>query len=112
MSYTVIVEEHCEKALRKIAKADRTLYRRFDTAIIALSQNPYPTDVVVLRHTEEYNLCRTKIGQKWRLIYGVIGDKMVVLLLDALSRENAYDDLDMLAIRLEQELEPLDDKKE
>ena len=108
MSYLVIVEEHCEKALRKIAKADRTLYKRFDEKINELSNNPYPKDVVVLRHTAEYDLCRTKIGQKWRLIFGVIDDHLVVLILDAVSRESAYEDLDLLAIRLERQLEDLD----
>lgn len=114
MSYVVIVEDHCEKALRKIVKADRTLYKRFDEKINELSNDPYPIDVVVLRHTEEYDLCRTKIGQKWRLIFGVIGELMVVLILDAVSRESAYEDLDLLAIRLEKQLENLetDDEEE
>ncbi len=108
MSYVVVVEEHCEKTLRKVAKADRTLYKRFDEKINELSDNPYPTDVVVLRHTEEYDLCRTKIGQKWRLIFSVIEHEMVVLILDAVSRESAYEDLDLLAMRLERQLEDLD----
>ena len=108
MSYTVIVEPHCEKALRKIAKSDRTLYKRFDEKINELSNNPYPADVFVLHHTEEYDLCRTKIGQKWRLIFGIMDRKMIVLILDAVSREGAYEDLDLLAIRLERQLEDLD----
>ncbi len=110
MSYTIIVETHCQKALRKIAQSDRTLLRQFDEHILALAHNPYPPDVVILRHTEQYDLCRTKVGRKWRLLYGVVAGKLIILILDAVACEAAYENLDVLAIRLERELAELDDE--
>jgi mRNA-degrading endonuclease RelE of RelBE toxin-antitoxin system len=112
MNYTIIIEEHCQKALRRIARSDRTLYKRFDEKILELGDNPYPNEVVVLRHTSEYDLCRVKVGQQWRIIYGVINNRLVVLILDAISREGAYEDLDVLAIRLERQLEDLESRDE
>jgi mRNA-degrading endonuclease RelE of RelBE toxin-antitoxin system len=108
MSFTIIVEEHCQKALRRIARADRALYQRFDKKILALGGNPYPAEVVVLRHTDEYDLCRVKVGRSWRIIYGVVNDRLVVLILDTVARGNAYEDLDLLAVRLERQLDDFD----
>lgn len=59
----------------------------------------------MLRHTDEYDLYRVKVGQPWRIIYGVVNDRLVVLMLDRVSRENAYEAVDLLAVRLEQQLD-------
>lgn len=112
MSYTVIVEEHCQKALRRIARADRALYQRFDKKILELGANPYPAGVVVLRHTDDYDLCRVKVGQSWRIIHGVVKDRLVVLILDTVAREDAYEDLDLLAVRLERQLDDFESDDE
>jgi mRNA-degrading endonuclease RelE of RelBE toxin-antitoxin system len=91
----------CEKALRRLMRSDRKLAARFDGAIQALATDPYPTGVVVLSHKAQYDLCRIKVGQSWRLIYGVVANQLVLLLLDAVAREGAYQNLETIIARLE-----------
>jgi hypothetical protein len=37
--YEILIDSDCEKALRKLARADRKLYARIDAAILSLATN-------------------------------------------------------------------------
>lgn len=78
------------KQLEKLYRSDRTLAAQFARHIRALAQVPYPKDVVILERSQEYDMCRTKVGRSWRLLYAVMGDRAVVLILEAVSRQGAY----------------------
>jgi mRNA-degrading endonuclease RelE of RelBE toxin-antitoxin system len=100
--YEIVLHPEVDKALRRLAKSDRKLAQRFDEAIQEISNDPYPAGVTVLKHKVAYDLCRVKVGKSWRLVYGVVNDRLVVLLLDATSREGAYRNLDTLLTRLDE----------
>jgi len=87
------------KQLDTVFRSDRKLAAQFAKHIESLVQTPYPQDVVILAHAETYDLCRTKIGRKWRLIYAVIGEHAVILVVEATSREGAYKGRDLETLR-------------
>ena len=97
------------KQLEKLYRSDRKLAARFDRHIRALAQTPYPQDVVILERTQSYDLCRTRVGRSWRLLYAVIGERAVVLVVEAVSRQGAYkgDELDTLRHRIQSFIDTL-----
>jgi mRNA-degrading endonuclease RelE of RelBE toxin-antitoxin system len=101
--YRVEVHPAAVKQLERLYRSDRKLAARFDQHIRALVQIPYPKDVVILERTEAYDMCRTRVGRSWRLIYAVIGDRAIVLVVEAISRQSAYkaDALDTLRNRIQ-----------
>ena len=102
-AYRVEIHPAAVKQLEKLYRSDHKLAARFDQQIRALAQLPYPKDVVILERTQTYDMCRTRVGRSWRLIYAVIGDRAVVLIVEAISRQGAYkgDELDTLRNRIQ-----------
>lgn len=97
--YEVLIEASCEKVLRRLARADRKLYTRIDAVILALAQDPRPPGSRQLT-TRRNVLYRVPVGDSWRILYAVVDDKLIVLLLDVTSRENAYQNIETLLDRL------------
>jgi mRNA-degrading endonuclease RelE of RelBE toxin-antitoxin system len=97
------------KQLEKLYRSDRKLATRFAQQIRMLTQTPYPKDVVILESTQEYDMCRTKVGRSWRLLYAVIGSRTIVLILEAVSRQGAYkaNELETLHSRIQAFLDTL-----
>jgi mRNA-degrading endonuclease RelE of RelBE toxin-antitoxin system len=87
------------KQLDAIFRADRKLAAQFTKRIRTLAQSPYPQDVIVLEHSDTYDVCRTKIGRSWRLLYAVIGGRTLILVLEAISREGAYKGKELETLR-------------
>lgn len=98
--YEILIDSDCEKALRKLARADRKLYARIDAAILSLATNPRPPQSRQL-NTARNTIYRIPVGRSWRILYAIIDDRLIVLLLDVTSREGAYDNLETLLERLE-----------
>jgi mRNA-degrading endonuclease RelE of RelBE toxin-antitoxin system len=97
--HKVEVHPAAAKQLETLYRSDRKLSAQFTKHILALAQTPYPKDVVILEHTSIYDLCRTKVGRSWRLVYAVIGGRAVVLILEAVSREGAYKGKELETLR-------------
>ena len=102
-AYRVEIHPAAVKQLERLYRSDRKLAERFDQHIRALAQLPYPKDVVIRERTQSSDMCRTRVGRSWRLIYAVIGDRAVVLIVEAISRQGAYkgDELDTLRNRIQ-----------
>lgn len=88
--YRVKFHSVAVKQLDAIYRSDRKLAAQFDKHIQALAQTPYPRDVAILEHNDSFDICRTKVGRSWRLVYTVVGEYMLILVLEAESREGAY----------------------
>lgn len=99
--YRIIFLPSAEKSYLKLAKSDKKLIQRFDQTLHKLANEPYPPEAIVIKHTDRYDLCRSKVGQSWRILYAVVNDLLVVLIADVTSRENAYGNIDTLLSRLE-----------
>jgi mRNA-degrading endonuclease RelE of RelBE toxin-antitoxin system len=97
--YRIEIQPAAAKQLSTIYRSDRKLAAQFDRSIQALAQTPYPPDVVILEHCDIYDMCRTKIGRSWRLLYAVIEGHAVILVLEALSREGAYKGKELETLR-------------
>jgi mRNA-degrading endonuclease RelE of RelBE toxin-antitoxin system len=102
-AYRVEIHPAALKQLEKLYRSDRKLAARFDQHIRALVRIPYPRDVVILERARSYDMCRTRVGKSWRLIYAVIGDCAVILVVEAISRQGAYmgDELHTLRNRIQ-----------
>ena len=97
--YRIATHTVAAKQLESIYRSDRKLAAQFDKCIQGLVNVPYPQDVAILQHTEEYDLCRTKVGRSWRLLYAVMGGRAVLLVLEAISRESAYKGKELETLR-------------
>lgn len=100
------------KALKSIGRANKKLTRVFKEEIEALSLDPFPSSVTILKERDAYSLCRIRIRKQWRLFYGVSKEALVIIVLDVASREGAYDDkkVELLDNRLWDYLEQLLDE--
>lgn len=101
LTYGIQLHPAAEKQLERLYRSDRKLAARFDRHIQELAHNPYPADVKILEHTDAYDLCRTRVGQAWRLQYAVLGRQLLVLIVEAGPRQNAYQNLETLLRRIE-----------
>lgn len=101
--HQIRIHSAAAKQLDMIYRSDRKLAAQFAKHIQSLAQTPYPRDVTILEHSDTYDMCRTKIGRSWRLLYAVIGGQAVILVLEAISREGAYKgkELDTLRSRIQ-----------
>jgi mRNA-degrading endonuclease RelE of RelBE toxin-antitoxin system len=97
--YRVVIHPAAAKQLDKLYRSDRKLFTQFHKHIQELAQTPYPQDRVILDHTDEFDMCRTKVGRSWRLVYAVIGGHTVVLILETVSRESAYKGKELETLR-------------
>jgi mRNA-degrading endonuclease RelE of RelBE toxin-antitoxin system len=105
--HEIIFLPAAEKSLDRLVRSDRKLAQRFDHKIQELGEHPYPAEVIVIKHTDQYDLCRVKVGQGWRILYAVVGDMVVVLIADITSRESTYGNIDVLLSRVETFIEAL-----
>ena len=99
--YRIIFLPLAEKSYIRLARSDKKLIQRFDQKLQELAEQPYPSEVIIIKRTSRYDLCRSKVGQSWRILYAVANDLLVVLIADVTSRENAYGNIDTLLSRLE-----------
>ena len=87
MKYKIVFEKQVKKF---IEKQDKALKQRFKKAFLKLMENPYPSnealDVKKLKGSGEYRL---RIG-KYRFIYQIKDDVLVVVMEKADSRGDVY----------------------
>jgi len=84
MNYEVSVRPQAKKSLSKIPKRER---HRIEIAIDLLSRNPYPPAARKLVNRPEW---RVRIG-KYRLLYEVFDNELVVLVISIGHRSEIYD---------------------
>jgi mRNA-degrading endonuclease RelE of RelBE toxin-antitoxin system len=106
--YRIIFLPTAEKSYLKLARSDKKLIQRFDQKLQELSEQPYPSDVIIIKRTNRYDLCRSKVGQSWRILYAVAGNILIVLIADITSRESAYGNIDTLLSRVENFLDDVE----
>lgn len=85
--WKVEYHRHAERALRRLP---RHIVARIRAKCDSLAVNPRPPDCVRLTTDEE--LYRVRVG-KWRIIYTIQDDLLIVLILDIPTRGHAYRDL-------------------
>ena len=84
MTHIVQLTKHAEKSLAKIAKRDG---ERIRIALRVLENNPYPP---AARKLVNRNQWRVRVG-KYRIIYEVFDDELIVLVISIGHRSNVYD---------------------
>ena len=84
MTYQVILRPQAKKSLAKITKREQ---HRIEIAIDLLSRNPYPPASRKLVNRPEW---RVRIG-KYRILYEVIDNELVVLVISIGHRSEIYD---------------------
>ena len=85
MSYTVDFSKKAEKYLRAVS--DKSLYRRFRSALDSLSANPRPPDCTKLQGASD--LYRIRVGD-YRIIYQIQDDVLLVLVIEIGHRREIY----------------------
>ena len=80
------------KALKKLTPKET---ERIKAGLRKLAQEPRGTNTKKLKGSELY---RYRVG-KYRIIYGIQDDKLVVLVLDVVRRSEDYESLDTLIKR-------------
>ncbi len=86
--YVVKVSRSAQRSLRSFRK-DRQLLGRMDQAIRALAREPRPSGCKKLGGKQFDNLYRIRVGD-WRILYAIEDDRLVVLILDVVRRDQAY----------------------
>ncbi len=86
--YAVQVSRQAQRSLRSLRK-DRQLLGRMDRAIRALALEPRPSGCKKLVGKQFDNLYRIRVGD-WRILYAIEDDRLVVLILDVVRRDQAY----------------------
>ncbi len=86
--YAVEVSRQAQRSLRSLRK-DRQLLGRMDRAIRALALEPRPSGCKVLVGKQFDNLYRIRVGD-WRILYAIEDDRLVVLIIDVVRRDQAY----------------------
>lgn len=84
MTYQVILRPQAKKSFSKITKREQ---HRIEIAIDLLSRNPYPPASRKLVNRPEW---RVRIG-KYRILYEVIDNELVVLVISIGHRSEIYD---------------------
>ena len=74
-------------AVRQLAKLDRPIRRRIDTAIDGLTKNPRPPGCKKLVGVDAW---RVRVGD-WRIIYQIRDDRLIVLILRVGNLREVYD---------------------
>lgn len=88
MAYRIELTPAAEKALVKVAKANRTLLKRLDQALLALAENPIPIGSKQLAG-EVPPLYRVRVGD-YRILYQVEENVLVVLVVHVGHRKEVY----------------------
>jgi len=86
--YRIILTAHAYHSLKKLRKDKQTL-RRIDEAIQSLRSQPRPSGCRKLAGSQFDNTYRIRVGD-WRILYSVEDFRVVVLILDFVSRDQAY----------------------
>lgn len=107
--YDIVYHPGSKRPFKAIFKADRKLAQTIQAAIAELADDPQPANSKVLKHRKEYLLCRLRVAGKWRIFYGIANDMLVICVLDAQKRSDAYenDRINLLDNRLIEYLEKL-----
>jgi len=84
MAYTVIVLRPARKALEEL---DDTTYRRVQSAIDQLSENPRPHGCEKMAGEKDH--WRIRIG-KYRVVYNVEDGRLLVLVIRVAHRREVY----------------------
>ena len=74
-------------AVRQLAKLDRPIRKRIDTAIDGLTKKPRPPGCKKLVGVDAW---RVRVGD-WRIIYQIRDDRLIVLILRVGHRREVYD---------------------
>jgi mRNA interferase RelE/StbE len=82
--YRLVVDKDARRAL---ARLDKPMRRRVQTAIDRLADNPRPNGVVALVGRKSY--LRIRVGD-YRIIYTVRDSVLLVLVVDIDHRSNVY----------------------
>lgn len=85
-TWQVIVTNKAERRLRRLPKE---LIKRLREAIVALGFDPRPPGYKKLVGTDLY---RVRVG-KWRIIYSIEDDQLIVLVVTIAPRRDAYRNL-------------------
>jgi mRNA interferase RelE/StbE len=87
MSYRIELHKRVERFLRK---QDRTFLKRVDFVFTKLSENPLNFRELDIKQLEGgSNDYRIRVG-KYRFIYTIIEDKLIVYIYDGGSRGDVY----------------------
>lgn len=86
--YRVEVGRRSQRSLRTLRR-DRQLFERIDQAIQNLAQEPRPPGSKKLVGKRYHNLYRVRVGD-WRILYAIEDERLVVLVLDVVRRDQAY----------------------
>lgn len=86
--YSIVITTHAERSLKKL-KRERDLVRRLDRKIRSLAQDPRPPGCKKLKSNRFDNLYRVREGD-WRILYAVEDDRVVILIMDVVRRDQAY----------------------
>ena len=86
--YQILVTKHARRSLRRLRK-DIDLLTRMDAAIQSLAKHPRPRGSKKLASKKYGNLYRLRVGA-WRILYAIEDDRLVVLILDIVRRDQAY----------------------
>jgi mRNA interferase RelE/StbE len=87
-TYRVEITPHAKRSLGRLGREAGSLARILH-AIEALAQDPRPTGCSKLKASRYDNLYRIRIGD-WRIIYAVEDERIVVVILDVVRRDEAY----------------------
>jgi len=86
--YALEVTPHAARSLRRL-RNDQPLLRRLDEAIRDLPSDPRPSGCKKLVGKQFDNLYRIRVGD-WRILYAIEDDRLVILILDVVRRNQAY----------------------
>ncbi len=79
--WQILLTRQAEKALYRLS---RSLLQKFDRALLALAENPHPSESRLLPGHD--NLYRLAVDG-WRLIYSIEEDRLVILVLEIAPKQ-------------------------
>ena len=86
--YALEVTPPAARSLKRL-RNDQPLLRRLDEAIRDLHSEPRPSGCKKLVGKQFNNLYRIRVGD-WRILYAIEDDRLVILILDVVGRDQAY----------------------
>lgn len=86
--YAIEVTRQAARTLRRLRK-DKPLLSRIDDAIRGLASDPRPSGCKKLVGKQFENLYRIRVGN-WRILYAIEDDRLIILILDVVRRDQAY----------------------
>ena len=86
--YAIEISRGAARTLRRLRR-DRELLGRIDAAILGFAVDPRPRGCKKLEGGQFQNLYRIRVGD-WRILYAVEGDRLIILILEIVRRDQAY----------------------